>query len=71
LRSVCRAFGSGAIRRLNHLCKVSEQQGLQGFKRDPRLGKFYTRLHDAVNRVYDAAGNVIEAHEHKGDFKEP
>jgi len=22
-------------------------------------------------RVYDAAGNVIETHEHKGDFKEP
>ena len=21
--------------------------------------------------VYDAAGNVIETHEHKGDFKEP
>jgi hypothetical protein len=26
---------------------------------------------DAVIRVYDAAGNVIETHEHKGDFKEP
>ena len=26
--------------------------------------------HDAVIRVYDAAGNVIETHEHKGDFKE-
>jgi hypothetical protein len=29
------------------------------------------RSHDAVIRVYDAAGNVIETHEHKGDFKEP
>jgi hypothetical protein len=29
------------------------------------------RLHDAVIRVYDAAGNVIETHEHAGDFKEP
>jgi hypothetical protein len=38
----------------------------------PRLGytKFYSRLHDAVIRVYDDAGNVIETHEHKGDFKE-
>jgi hypothetical protein len=27
------------------------------------------RSHDAVIRVYDAAGNVIETHEHKGDFK--
>jgi hypothetical protein len=26
---------------------------------------------DAVIRVYDAAGDVIETHEHKGDFKEP
>jgi len=24
-----------------------------------------------VIRVYDETGNVIEAHEHKGDFKEP
>ena len=27
--------------------------------------------HGAVIRVYDEAGNVIETHEHKGDFKEP
>jgi hypothetical protein len=26
--------------------------------------------HDAVIRVYDAAGNVIETHEHTGDFRE-
>jgi hypothetical protein len=32
--------------------------------------KFYSRSHDAVIRVYDAAGNVIDRHEHKGDFKE-
>src|SRR5262249_60072959 len=25
----------------------------------------YSRSHDAVIRVYDAAGNVIETHEHK------
>jgi len=29
-----------------------------------------SRSHDAVIRVYDVAGNVIETHEHKGDFKE-
>jgi hypothetical protein len=28
------------------------------------------RSHDAVIRVYDEAGNVIETHEHKGEFKE-
>jgi hypothetical protein len=33
--------------------------------------KFFSRLHDAVIRVYDEAGNVIETHEHAGDFKEP
>jgi hypothetical protein len=26
--------------------------------------------HDAVIRVYGEAGNVIETHEHNGDFKE-
>jgi len=26
--------------------------------------------HDAVIRVYDPTGNVIETHEHKGDFKQ-
>ena len=29
-----------------------------------------SRSHDAVIRVYDAGGNVIETHERKGDFKE-
>ena len=33
--------------------------------------KFFSRSHDAVIRVYDEAGNVIETHEQKGDFKEP
>jgi hypothetical protein len=32
--------------------------------------QFYSRSHDAMIRVYDAAGNVIETHEHAGDFKE-
>jgi hypothetical protein len=31
--------------------------------------KFYSRSHDAVIHVYDEAGNVIETHEHKSDFK--
>jgi hypothetical protein len=29
-----------------------------------------SRSHDAVIRVYDAAGNVIETHEHAVDFRE-
>jgi hypothetical protein len=32
--------------------------------------KYHSRAHDAVIRVYDAAGNVIETHENKGEFKE-
>jgi hypothetical protein len=32
--------------------------------------KHRSRSHAAVIRVYDAAGNVIETHEHKGEFKE-
>ena len=30
----------------------------------------YSRSHDAVIHVFDSDGNVIETHEHKGDFKE-
>jgi len=33
--------------------------------------KFRSRSHDAVIRVYDGTGNVIETHEHASDFKEP
>jgi hypothetical protein len=31
--------------------------------------RFRSRSHDAVIRAYDDAGNVIETHEHAGDFK--
>jgi hypothetical protein len=33
--------------------------------------KFRSWSHHALIRVYDAAGYVIETHEHAGDFKEP
>ena len=32
---------------------------------------FFSRSHDAVIRVYDEAGNVIQTHEQAGEFKEP
>jgi hypothetical protein len=32
--------------------------------------QFDSRSHAAVIRVYDDAGNVIERHEHKGEFRE-
>ena len=31
----------------------------------------HSRSDGAVIRVYDGAGNVIETHEHAGEFKEP
>jgi len=36
-----------------------------------RIGyaKFFSRSHDAVIRVYDETGNVIETHEPDGDLK--
>jgi len=34
------------------------------------FAKHSSRSHDAVIRVYDAAGNVIETHEHTGDVRE-
>ena len=33
--------------------------------------KFYSRSHDVVIRVLDEGGNLIETHEHAGDFREP
>jgi len=33
--------------------------------------KFFSRSHHAVIRVYDAAGNLIEAREETAGFKEP
>jgi hypothetical protein len=38
--------------------------------RPRNYAKSHSRSHDAVIRVYDAIGNIIETHEHKGDFKE-
>jgi hypothetical protein len=35
-----------------------------------QLRKIAHRSHDAVIRVYDEAGNVIETHEHAGELRE-
>jgi hypothetical protein len=32
--------------------------------------KFFSNSHDAVIRVYDEAGNVIQTHEQIGEFRE-
>jgi hypothetical protein len=41
-------------------------------KRSNAIGyaKFFSRSHDGLIRVYDDAGNVMETHEDKGEFKE-
>jgi hypothetical protein len=33
--------------------------------------KFFSRSHDAVIRVYDEAGDVVETHEHAGSSNHP
>ena len=33
------------------------------------FAKFYSRSHHALILVYDEAGNLIETHEHNGDFE--
>lgn len=32
--------------------------------------KFHSRSHDAIIRVFDESGAVIETHQHIGDFRE-
>ena len=44
--------------------------GLNAISNAVGYAQFYSRSHGAVIRVYDPAGNLIETHEHKGDFKE-
>ena len=46
--------------------------GLWYTKREDAIdyAKFRSRACDAVIRVYDESGNLIETHEHKGDFRE-
>ena len=33
--------------------------------------EFRSRSHDALIRIFDESGTLIETHEHKGDFHEP
>jgi hypothetical protein len=35
------------------------------------VGDDFPILHATIMREYDSAGNVIETHEHAGDFREP
>jgi len=34
-------------------------------------GAIFSRSRDAVIRVYDSVGDMIDTHDHVGEFKEP
>jgi hypothetical protein len=50
--------------------RVSPKQAAQALQASEAATNKFSRSHDAVMRVYDEKGNVIETHEHAGDFKE-
>ena len=50
--------------------RIARSSSINALSNAIGYAKFFSRSHDAVIRVYDAAGNVIERHEHAGDFKE-
>ncbi len=66
------------IRPRKDRCGVDLISGVLPFARQSYIepnavsnAKFYSRLNDAVIRVYDETGNVIAIGENAGDFKEP
>jgi hypothetical protein len=61
-----RGFASDA---LPFRCVVYEESNAISSTID--YAKFYSRSHDAVIRVFDETGIVIETQEHSGDFHEP
>jgi hypothetical protein len=60
----------------NHVYEVRPRKDKRGFDlisdASNAIGyaSHYSRSHGAVIRVFDEPGNVIETHEHKGEFKE-
>jgi len=79
-REICRSFMNLSPRRDKHgIYLISDAlpfgrlwyDWARGCRERNRLCEVYSRAHHAVIRVYDESGNVIETHEHKGDFKEP
>lgn len=61
-------FGLAFARRLTRVAEATQPNAVSN-----AIGyaKFYSRSHDAVIRVFDKAENLIETHEHAGDFREP
>jgi hypothetical protein len=61
----------GEIRRSRHSqVKLAASRDVEPNAISNAIGhaKFFSRSHDAVIRVFDEAGNVIEAHEQAGEF---
>src|SRR5437773_2418669 len=44
--------------------------GVRAVRHAIGYARHYSRSHDAVIRVYDAGGNIIETHEHTGELRE-
>jgi hypothetical protein len=65
---VCPQPDRRKISRLADVC--ADRLQLNAISNTIGYAKFYTRSHDAVIRVYDEAGNVIETHEQAGEFRE-
>jgi hypothetical protein len=59
--------GEGRIFAVNH---TTNETAIGPITNAIGYAKFFSRSRDAVIRVYDEAGNVIETHEYNGDFKE-
>jgi len=49
---------------------VNLKQAARALRAPEAVTDKFSRSANAVIRIYDAAGNVIETHQHKGDFKE-
>ena len=61
------------LRRLSRECESYRGENRRGPFAISNIvdhAKSYSRSHDVVIRVYDAAGAVVETHEQAGDFKE-
>ena len=54
----------------NHLSRCAVRGCCEYLALTARQKGGRSRSHDAMIRVYDDVGNVIDTHEHKGDFKE-
>jgi hypothetical protein len=49
--------------------RVNPKQAARALRAPEAATNKFSRSHDAVIRVYDNAGNVIQTHEHAGQFK--